>query len=85
MGPCRLVISYIRFGGDFCFHLQCNLAIDNIDGGDNKVAKTLRCDNQSYGISSQNNVVFLKSVSIPFLKIYINIFITDDSDKCYSV
>ena len=37
MGPCRLAISYICFGGDFYFHLQCDLAMDNFDGGGNKV------------------------------------------------
>ena len=41
MGSCRLVIIYIRFGGDFCFHLQCNLAIDNFDGGGNKVLQNV--------------------------------------------
>jgi hypothetical protein len=41
MGPCRLVISYIRFGGDLCFHLQSNLGIDNFDGGGNKVLQNV--------------------------------------------
>jgi len=41
MGLCRLAISYIRFGGDFCFHLQYNLAMDNFDGGGNKVLQNV--------------------------------------------
>ena len=41
MGLCRLEISYIRFGGDFCYHLQCNLTMDNFDSGGNNVLQNV--------------------------------------------
>jgi hypothetical protein len=74
-GPCRLVISYIRFGRDFCFHLQSNLVIDNFDGGGNKVLQNVEA---LQPILWHIIPEYWSLLKIWFHTIFKNIFITED-------